>query len=150
VHYREPPPEFLAALRWLQPKLVPWRKLTIAVDGVDGAGKSPLARFLSWQTGMPCVETDVLFYPNASEPIPDTSLLSRLVAARHESDRPVIVEGLFVLASLARAGVAADILIRVSAVGHQGSHTWASLFKSYRNSHPRSASPDYELVWQPQ
>lgn len=150
MHYREPPPEFLAALRWLQPQLLPWRKLTIAVDGVDGVGKSPLARFLSWQTGMPCIETDVLFDPSTSEPIPDTTLLRRLVAARHERDRPVIVEGLFVLASLARAGVAADILIRVSAASHQGSHTWARLFERYRHSHSRSASPDYEVVWQPQ
>lgn len=150
MHYREPAPEFRAALRWLQPQLIPWRKLTIAVDGVDGAGKSPFARFLSWQTGMPCIEMDVLFDPNASDPIPNPTLLSRLVAARHERDRPVIVEGLFVLKSLASAGVAADILIRVSATGRQGSHTWAGLFAAYRQSHPRSVSPDYEVVWEPQ
>lgn len=150
MHYREPAPEFLAALQWLQPQLVPWRKLTIAVDGVDGVGKSPLARFLSWQTGMPSIETDVLFQPNANEPIPDTKLLSRLVATRHEHDRPVIVEGVFVLESLARAGVAVDILIRVSAASHQGSHSWASRFERYRLTHPQSASPDYEVVWRPQ
>ncbi len=28
--------------------IIPWRKLTIGIDGPDGAGKSVLARFLAW------------------------------------------------------------------------------------------------------
>jgi hypothetical protein len=41
--------------------LGPWRRFVIALDGVDAAGKSTLARYLAWQLGMPAIETDLYF-----------------------------------------------------------------------------------------
>src|SRR5438105_15532317 len=100
----------LAALRQV---IFPWRKLTIAVDGVDDVGKSTLARFLSWQLGMPTIETDLLIKPQDEGFTYDFSSLTHLTRARHERNRPVIIEGLCILQTLAQLGINTDYLIYV-------------------------------------
>jgi len=39
--------------------VIPWRKLTIVIDGITGSGKSTLGRYLSWKLDMPLIETDM-------------------------------------------------------------------------------------------
>lgn len=97
----------------LKPLLLPWRKMTIAIDGVDGSGKSTLSRFLAWQLGMPAIETDTIIPIDSEEPKPESRLLNLLINSRHERNRPLIVEGVFVLCSLGEIGVIPEILIRV-------------------------------------
>jgi hypothetical protein len=46
-------------LNRLRSLCLPWRAMTIGVDGRNGAGKSSLARYISWQLGMPVLETDL-------------------------------------------------------------------------------------------
>ena len=63
--------------------------MTIAVDGVDHAGKSSLARFLSWQLQMPVIETDFTLVRSSSPPTHDAGLLRKLVEDRHHlNDHP--------------------------------------------------------------
>ena len=38
--------------------------LLIAIDGVDGGGKSSLASWLAWQLGMPAVQLDLYLTSN--------------------------------------------------------------------------------------
>jgi uridine kinase len=109
----------------------PWRKLTIAVDGRDGSGKSTLARYLAWQLQMPCIESDFCLSQGCSRPSWDSTLLSRLVAHRHELDRPVIVEGIFVLRNLESIGVEADFVVHVSNPALPGTEEWAGEFANY-------------------
>lgn len=93
--------------------IYPWRKLTIAVDGVTGAGKSGLARYLAFQLDMPCVETDMLRIMNDCQPSYRYSELKNVVLSRHELKRPIIIEGIFLLDTLKRIGVSPDFLIYV-------------------------------------
>lgn len=138
--------KLIAAIR---PLILPWRRMTIAVDGVDGSGKSTLSRFLAWQLGMPAIETDTTIPTGAAEPKPDTEQLARLINSRHERNRPLIVEGVFVLRSLHEIGINPEILIRVEASGIEGSFTWTSHFEAYSNDYPRANNPDFLFSWVP-
>src|SRR5690606_41471548 len=70
----------------------------IAIDGVDGAGKTELARYLSWQLGMPAVETDLFLIPESGLTYRQEDL-AEVVHGRLRHDRPLIVEGVRILRS---------------------------------------------------
>ena len=128
----------------VKPQTLAWRKMTIAIDGVDGAGKSTVSRFLAWQLGMPVVKTDMVALPGSRTPTCDSALVQKLVESRHKDDRPLIVEGVFVLRTLDAISIEPEILIRVESEGHDGSIlTWQSLFASYAKEHARAVKPDY-------
>jgi hypothetical protein len=143
-------PEYEAVASWLRSRVLPWRRMTIVVDGVDHSGKSSLARFLAWQLGMPAIEADVALKRGTGPPAHDTDLLGRLVNDRLGDNRPVIVEGVFILRSLHALGLAPDIVLGVRAKGRTGSLTWQRAFTKYRDEFPRSESPDYVFKWVPQ
>lgn len=142
-------PNYEDVVSWLRPKVVPWRKFTIAIDGVDNAGKSSLARFLAWQLGMPAIETDLVANSDCTVPKTDGAILLQLIDSRHACNCPVIVEGVFILRSLDAIAITPDVLIRVCATGRDGSHTWEQEFSDYESKFPRSNQPDYEVLWQP-
>jgi hypothetical protein len=122
----------------------PWRRYTIAVDGVDGCGKSTLSRYLAWQLGMPTIELDLLIDENAQHDVPT---LCRLIESRHKRDRPVIVEGVFVLRALAKAGVSVDFLICVEAEGYRGSHIFEDDFRTYEQGYDPKKKADFTFRW---
>jgi len=146
------PTEYQPVVEWLLPQLLPRRKMTIAIDGVDHAGKSSLGRFLAWQSGIPVIETDFTLTKgpepaaNAGLPVPvhDGSLLLRLIERRHKLDRPVLVEGVFVLRQLDAIGMTPDLLIEMRATGVNGS--WRKEFAAYRQSYPRTNTPDFVVT----
>ena len=147
MKHRPIPLQYACLADFLLPKVLPWRKLTIAIDGVDGAGKSTLARFLSWQLEMPEIETDFFLRDDQRMPVHDTSSLATLVQARHKNNRPLIVEGVFVLRQLGAIGVNPEFLIRVQCKGRTGNSRWQSAFTKYRAEFPRAKTPDYTLRW---
>jgi hypothetical protein len=84
--------------------------LLIAIDGADDIGKSSLASWLAWQTGMPTVHLDL--YLTSLYPIQWlTEDLKRAVDRRLDSKRPVIVEGLLVQDALDQIGRKAHFLV---------------------------------------
>ncbi len=129
--------------------LDPWRKFTIAVDGVDDSGKSSLGRFLAWQLGMPLIETDLLLDRQPGHIGHDITTFSRLLAMRHDQDRPVIVEGVFVLKTLAKAGAMADFSIYVAAAGREGSHAWKVDFETYEAEYKSRQNANCMFTWFP-
>ena len=131
----------------LQSYVVPWRKTTIAVDGLDGSGKSTLARFLAWQLGMPAIETDLCLIKESQGPTLDLRILRTLVESRYRCNRPVIVEGIFILRTLDELGIVPDFLIRVESPGRDGSFTWASQFEEYAEKYLRPSTPDFLFTW---
>lgn len=139
------PSEYQAVVAWLLPQLLPWRKMTIAVDGVDHAGKSSLARFLAWQVQMPVIETDFTLVKGNSQPAHDPHLLRKLVEHRHKLNRPVLVEGVFVLRQLEAIGVNPELLVEMRAVGRDGG-TWEQEFAEYRKAYPRACAPDFVVT----
>jgi hypothetical protein len=101
----------------LGPDRVP---LLIALDGADGVGKSSLASWLAWQTGMPTVHLD-LYLIRDSYPLKwRTEEVSKLIHARLDRAMPVIIEGVFVLDVLDQIGRRPDFLIFVRGEGGRG------------------------------
>ena len=87
--------------------------LLIAVDGMDGVGKSSLASWLAWQTGMPTVHLDLFI--TSLQPIQWlTADLKRVVDLRLDRRLPVIVEGILVLDALVQIGRKADFVVFVT------------------------------------
>ena len=121
--------------------------MTIAIDGVDHSGKSTLARFLAWQLGMPAIETDLALVQSNGPPAHDIALVKRLVNMRHGMNRPVIVEGVFVLAVLEQSGIRPEIAIRAESRSHPRAGSWPEAFAEYSARHARSVSPDYLYAW---
>ena len=112
-----------------------WRAFLIAIDGVDGAGKSTLGRYLAWKLGMPLVETDLYLTGDGFAYHDDD--LRKVIEHRLKANRPVIVEGIFVLDRLAELGLTADWRLRV--VNHdrtEGSQRFNDDFEDYFQHHP--------------
>ncbi|WP_343734379.1 hypothetical protein [Acidovorax sp.] len=123
--------------------------MTIAIDGVDHAGKSSLGRFLSLQLGMPVIEADCTLKSDSREVTHDTELMGRLLAERHNMNRPVIIEGVFILRALAKLNIEPDFVIGVSAKGRRGSLNLQYAFRKYRSAYIRAKAPDYQFKWVP-
>ena len=83
----------------------------VAVGGRSGAGKTTLARFLSWYFNSSLVELD-LFLAEGGRAWRNSEV-ERIVRFRLDIPRPVIVEGLFVLDVLESIGVRPDYTIYV-------------------------------------
>jgi hypothetical protein len=93
--------------------------LLIAIDGADSSGKSSLASWLAWQLGMPAVQLDL--YLSCLRPIQwRVDDLARVIAQRIDTRRPVIIDGVLVLAALDQIKRKADFLVFVRG-GHEGS-----------------------------
>ena len=132
---------------WLRPMTLPLGALTIAIDGLDYSGKSTLSRFLAWQLCMPVIETDLLLIAPGDTPNHDTNLLRRLVEMRHRMNRPVIVEGIFVLRLLDEINVEPEILICAECSTARRPGSWPQQFEDYRAKYPRACAPDYRFTW---
>jgi uridine kinase len=130
-------------LKFLKGIIYPWRKLTVGVDGADGVGKSPLARFLSWQLGMPTLETDMFLEKGKYYPFIRYAELSNLIDFRHSLKRPVIVEVIYLLDTLERINVKTDVLIYVKDVHSDGSVTRQKEFELYRERYDPLGQADY-------
>lgn len=127
--------------------VIPWRKLIIAIDGVDDAGKSTFGRLLSWKLGMPLIETDLFLNPELGRfcyRLPD---LAKVVAARHTLKRPIILEGIFILRLLEQLQASCDYLIYVDRAGNPGSIEWADNFKEYKSAYAPESKANWVLSW---
>lgn len=133
--------------RLLKQKAVDRELLTIAIDGVDGAGKSSLARFLAWQMDIPVIEMDFYLLDALPEPKYDVSKLRDILEDRCSINQPTIVEGIFILQHLKEIHLMPDILIRVERVGHNGSPRWQERYAQYFSLYPRASRPDHILKW---
>jgi hypothetical protein len=127
----EATPQHRELVLHLRKFLKPWRPVTISIDGRDSVGKSSLARFLSWQLGVPCVETDMLLQEGTGSVCHDLHLILQLLMAHYAHKRPVIVEGILVERTLADIGVCPDFAIYVEADVRHTSHTLRAEFKRY-------------------
>ena len=93
--------------------IYPWRKYTIAVDGFPGTGKSNLARYLALELDMPSIDSDMFRIRSNEQPSYRYAELGNVIQSRHELDRPVILEGVFLLDTLSKLNLGVDYLIYV-------------------------------------
>lgn len=105
------PPVFDEVAQKLSPLLAGLPPKVVAVDGRAGAGKTTLARFLSWYFNSSLVELDLFLAEGGL--VRRESDVERIVKFRLDFRRPVIVEGLLVLDVLDSIGVKPDYTIYV-------------------------------------
>jgi len=123
------------------------RGALIGIDGLDGAGKSTLAAWLSWQCGIPVVSLDLYLYlSRRSRPLQWRSAdLRRVLESRLNGEVrwPIIVEGILLLDALSSVDQAPDFTVFVEDARTSGNlpeHT-APYFEAH---HPREKA-DYVL-----
>lgn len=89
----------------------------VAIDGVDGVGKTTLAKKLSATLGWPTVDLDDHIGPNGRT-YADQVLFADLAEAIRP--RPVILSGIHMLEVLDRVGARADFLVHVVRLSQTG------------------------------
>jgi uridine kinase len=130
----------------VRPLVVPWRRLTIGIDGADGAGKSTLARFLAWQLEMPVLETDMFLEKGRFYPYLKFDELSNLIDWRHSLNRPIIVEGIFLLETLECINVSLDVLIYVVNKDFEGSRQLQARLGMYKDKYKPNQFANFLFV----
>jgi hypothetical protein len=109
----DPLPGTAELLKELRKFCILWRSLIIAIDGRNGAGKSSLGRYLSWQLDVPPIETDFWI----GEDLPVVHMvpeLRELICKRLKLDRPVMVEGIMMLRMLEQAKLTSKFLVLIT------------------------------------
>lgn len=129
----------------LRMQLRPWRKLTIGVDGHDGVGKSVLARHLAWDLNLPAIETDMFIIRDVEPPAYRYDDLSRLITAWHALDRPVIMEGVFLLDTLKKIDVDCDFLIYVESDANHSSYYLSEKLRKYDETYKPTERASYRF-----
>jgi len=122
------------------------RPLLIGIDGADGAGKSSLAAWLSWQLEMPAIHLDI-YIVQESDPLTWRlgDLARALEGAQLASRRPVLVEGVLLLHALEGVGRDSDFHVFVERDNHRPCmrEDLEAYFKRYR---PRERA-NHVLTW---
>jgi hypothetical protein len=124
-----------------------WRRFVIAIDGVDGAGKSSLGRYLAWQLEIPLIQTDLFLVPEAKALTYRQECLWSIVDYRLAANRPAIIEGVCILRLLQHLTLKADYLIWVDSKGHDGSRSLSSTLDDYRAAYKPSESANFVFEW---
>lgn len=127
--------------------IYPWHKLTIGVDGKDAVGKSGLARYLAWEFDLPTIETDMFIISDDDPPSYRYADLGRLIESRHSLDRPVIVEGVFLLHTLDKLNVECDFLVYVENEEQTSSDFLLTRLEKYENDFGPKDSASYVFTW---
>lgn len=127
----------------LKTKVYPWRKYLIAVDGITGSGKSGLSRYIAWQLDMPTIETDMLRVMDDKQPSYRLKELGNLIQARHELDRPVIVDGIFLLDTLNKLAIKPDYIIYVENKEADPGYALRDSFPKYLGEYKPEEIADY-------
>jgi hypothetical protein len=114
IMVKSPLPGYNELLVLLKERLSPKRcPLLIAVDGPCGVGKSTLASWLCWQLEMPSAHLDLYLIRDTDPQRWRTDDLQRVINARIDNGRPVIVEGVLLLDVLAQIDRSPDFLIYI-------------------------------------
>ena len=139
-------PELIETLR---AKLQPWRAYVIAIDGRDGAGKSPLGRLLAFKLRVPLVETDLFLVPEKDELEYRIDCLRSVIDSRLSHNRPVMVECIFMLQLLDDLSIKPDFVIHVTSDGCDGSYVWAEQFSKYESEFD-PVRANHQVKWEGQ
>lgn len=123
------------------------RPFVVGIDGPDGAGKSSLASYLSWQLNIAAIGLDLFLVPDQEEIVHDTKLLSQVLSKRLEQNRVTIVEGVKLLEVLAKQQRQPDFLIYVERTDHCGSTKLNNELQAYRDCWRPKDNADEVLEW---
>ncbi len=121
-----------------------WRKFLIGIDGRDHAGKSTIGRYLALKMHITAIETDLFMKEWGVYHDED---LKRVIDARLNKDRPVIVEGIFLLRTLDNLGLEPNYLIYAVNEGFEGSETKRADFIAYEAKYAPKRKAKNVFYW---
>ncbi len=109
------PPDYVVALErcWLATGFPDRKRCLIGIDGLDLAGKSSLGAWLAWQLGTPCIFLDDYRTQRKLPRSWRAEEINRLLSARLDMNRPVLIESVFLLEAMRQLDRALDLLIYV-------------------------------------
>ena len=98
--------------------------------------------------GMPAIETDLHLVPNQQESIIyQNDELRRLIKVRLDNNRPVIVEGIFLLDVLKRIGFEPNYLVYTEKQSCEGSNIWQEKFAKYDEEYTPRKKAGFVFSW---
>jgi uridine kinase len=121
--------------------------LLIGIDDVDGAGKSSLAAWLSWQLEMPALHLDV-YLNRDTDPITWRldDLARAIEGAQYDPPtKPVILEGIALLRVLKSVGRSPDFHVFVEKDEHEAG--MRDYLKSYLDEDRPQEKANYVVRW---
>ena len=96
---------------------------------------------------MPCIETDLFVKKKSQRPDYRETELKRVIETRLKLDRPVIVEGIFLLRTLDGLELKPDYLIYAVNEEHEGSGTRREEYLAYENEYKPRNEARKDFVW---
>lgn len=114
-------PAYPQVVEALNPVMRRPRGVIVTIDGRDGVGKTTLGRYLAWHFNVTLIETDLFLIPARDYLIHLDDQVNRIVERRISSRRPVIVEGISMLALMKRINRVPGFSIYVTNPRHPGS-----------------------------
>lgn len=91
------------------------RPIIIGVDGSNGVGKTSLASWIAWQFGMEAIHLDLFLIQGKTPSDWRCDDLKKVIDARKNLNRSVLIEGVLLLEALNRISITPDYLIFVGA-----------------------------------
>ena len=121
----------------------------IAIDGVNGSGKTSIARYLAWRLGIRAILTDdfLLENPNPDFVYRDNDI-KNILQTQTKLKRIIIVEGVMVLQLLKRLGYEHNYSIKMDAKHRNDSASFSPHIVSYEKQWKDGEHiPDYVFRW---
>ena len=112
-----------------------FREIIIGIDGSDGAGKTTLASFISWQFSIRLINLDLFLEPleDEDEGYIKHNLEQLGVLINYPQNRPVIIEGVFLLEVLEAFDIDPNVLIYISGAERVGELAGLKKYRSKYN-----------------
>lgn len=102
---------------------------------------------MSWKLDLPSIETDLLIVKEATWPAYRYDDLVRLINARHSLNRPVIVEGIFLLHTLRKINVVCDFFIYVEKEDDNSGYSLKKKLSQYDEKYSPKAKANFVFAW---
>jgi recombinational DNA repair protein (RecF pathway) len=102
---------------------------------------------LSWQTEISIIEADLFLNLEEQGFVYRYDDLKRVIHFRHKQNRPIIIEGIFLLQLLAEVGIEPDYLIYVEKADHNASFTLREDFVQYQKRYRPKENSNITFCW---
>ncbi|HLS55397.1 MAG TPA: hypothetical protein VK052_04945 [Zeimonas sp.] len=115
----------------------------VGIDGRDGVGKTTLGRYLAWHFNISLIETDLFLNRHQGRLDYRDDEIARLIRARLDLSRPVVVDGVCLLKLLGRLEIEPAFTVYVCARHEEDDdRTLAFDFPSYKRDFTPRAKAD--------
>ena len=135
------PPSYIELSREIGLLLLKHPSSLVAIAGKTWAGKTTLARYLSWTFQISVLETDMFRHQVEGHREHDTNCIRDALEFKKKMEKPVVIEGCLVRSILQKAGIIEDYLVYVEAQRPKTTDSLSSEPYFYENTLRHSVDP---------